>query len=66
MLLFASCKPSSSVLDESENMLLLEPDSHWNCHLGMRSRNEKRISCFEGNVVEKNGRVMILISEIVQ
>ena len=61
---FPTSKPSEEDLEQCENILLRTPNALWNPHCDAYARNENSMTDFEGNMIEKQYRRQIILSEI--
>ena len=61
---FPTSKPTEEDLEQCENILLLTPNGPWNPHCDAYAHNEESMVDFEGNMIEKQHRKQILLSEI--
>ena len=59
---FPTTKPTSQMLEDTDDVFLLTPDGQWNPHSDVCPRNEETTMDLEGNMVEKKDRVQILLS----
>ncbi len=61
---FPTRAPTNDELDACDDVYLLTPNGIWNPHSDSYSKNEEMMTDWEGNMVEKQHRKTILLSEI--
>jgi hypothetical protein len=61
---FPTRAPTNDQLDACDDVYLLTPNGVWNPHSDAYSRNEENMLDWEGNMVEKQYRKQILLSEV--
>ena len=60
---FLTSKPTAEYMKEAEEVYMLTP-SQWNPHCNAYATNEENMLDWEGNMVEKQDRSQILLSEV--
>ena len=61
---FATKKPSDDDIEECEDVLHLTPPGNWNPNSKVCTKNEANILDFEGNMIEEQHRIKVLLSEV--
>jgi hypothetical protein len=61
---FPTSAPTTDELDACDDVYLLTPNGVWNPHSESYLKNEKMMTDWEGNMVEKQHRKTILLSEV--